>query len=93
MNKTTLLARMHLPMIGSLVVVVLLCFGSACRGDEREALVDLVAAQIRELAPQTGVAELSAAVRGALLSVRRERFVPAKLRDSAYDNTPHRNLH
>ena len=88
MNKTTPLARMHLPMIGPLVAVVLLCFGSACSGDEREALVDLVAAQIRELAPQTGVAELSAAVRGALLSVRRERFVPPRLRDSAYNNTP-----
>ncbi len=82
--RAGLLLRATRPLAAALSLFA----AAACAADERAVLVALVADQIEDLAPQTGVPALSAATRGALASVPRERFVPARLRDSAYRNTP-----
>ncbi len=74
--------------LAAVLAAALVCAGAACAGDERAALVALVADQIEDLAPQTGVPGLSAATRKALATVPRERFVPDQLRAQAYRNTP-----
>ncbi|MFN9478795.1 MAG: protein-L-isoaspartate(D-aspartate) O-methyltransferase [Betaproteobacteria bacterium] len=54
----------------------------------RERLLREIDLQLRASAAQTGVAGLSEPVRSALRAVPRERFVPAALRDHAFDDRP-----
>src|SRR5271166_3041156 len=56
--------------------------------DERAALLEEIAREMRETARWTGCAELSARVTAALAKVRREVFVLPREADSAYHNRP-----
>jgi len=56
--------------------------------DERAALMDEIATEMRLTAGQTGRAELSPRVAAALGKVRREAFLDASARRLAYENRP-----
>ena len=53
----------------------------------QRALVDAVRAHVRESAGETGRAQLSPRVLAAMEAVPRDFFVPAHLRDAAWDDT------
>ena len=54
----------------------------------RETLLREIESDMRATAPETGHAALGVAVRRALATVPRERFVPTHLAASAYENRP-----
>ncbi|MDP3939850.1 MAG: protein-L-isoaspartate(D-aspartate) O-methyltransferase [Deltaproteobacteria bacterium] len=60
----------------------------APRADERDRMVDAVAAQVRGTRFETGWGELAPRVAAALREVPRHAFVPAAARGDAYENRP-----
>lgn len=54
----------------------------------RDKMVRQIKADMRDLADMTGHARLSAPVAAAMDKVPRHLFVPQRMRDHAYDNTP-----
>ncbi len=60
--------------------------GGGGPGAEQARLLREIESDLAECAPSTGVAQLSAAVRAALLAVPRDRFVPPDLKRHAWEN-------
>ncbi|HVG05999.1 MAG TPA: protein-L-isoaspartate(D-aspartate) O-methyltransferase [Burkholderiaceae bacterium] len=81
-------ALLHTAAIGCVVPIVARGRAQDRYATARENLLREIENDMHETSPETGYRALSAAVRNAIATVPRERFVPSHLTDAAYENRP-----